>query len=77
MIYAQKVMITDRVRFLSKHYIAQGCITLEDKENLKEMYKAFNALGGNDGKLDTLMAEVEKVRVTTSDCSERGGVNED
>lgn len=70
LIDAQKVMITDRVRFLAKHYIAQGCIALEDKENLKEMYKAYKALGGDDGRLDTLMEEVEKLHVAPNDCSE-------
>lgn len=68
LVNAQKVVMIDRVRWLSKQYIAQNCISLEDKENLKEMYKAYKALGGN-GHLDTSMAEVEKIRVNGEDCA--------
>lgn len=65
---ADKVLMVDRVRWLSKQYMAQGCISLEDKENLKEMYAAYKALGGN-GHLDTAMAEIEKLPVGTEDCA--------
>ena len=65
---AEKVVMIDRVRWLSKQYILQGCISLEDKENLKEMYLAYKALGGN-GHLDTAMAEIEKLPVGTEECA--------
>lgn len=65
---ADKVLMVDRVRFLSKQYMAQGCISLEDKENMKEMYAAYKALGGN-GHLDTAMAEIEKLPVGAEDCA--------
>lgn len=62
LVNAQKVTMIDRVRWLGSHYIDDGEISLEDKENLKEMYEAYKALGGN-GHLDTVMKEVEKLHV--------------
>lgn len=62
LVNAQKVTMIDRVRWLGSHYIDDGEISLEDKENLQGMYEAYKALGGN-GHLDTVMKEVEKLRV--------------
>lgn len=59
---ANKVLMIDKVRWLGKKYISEGEIHLEDKENLKEMYAAYKRLGGN-GHLDTVMAEVNRLRV--------------
>ena len=59
---ATKVQMIDRVRWLGRGYIEAGQIRLEDKENLKEMYKAYKRLGGN-GHLDTVMTEVEHLKV--------------
>lgn len=55
---AQKLIMLDRVRYLGKTYIAANGISLEDKETLHEMHKAYKALGGN-GHLDTVMEEVD------------------
>lgn len=57
-----KVLTVDRVRYLGKCYIAEGEITLEDRENLDEMYKAYKALGGN-GHLDIVMDGVKKLPI--------------
>ena len=62
LVAAQKVIMIDRVRSISKHHIAQGEICLDDKETIKEMYDAYKALGGN-GHLNTIMSEVEKLKV--------------
>jgi hypothetical protein len=59
---ATKVQMIDRVRWLGRSYIEAGEIRLEDKENLKEMYKAYKRLGGN-GHLDTIMDEVNHLKV--------------
>lgn len=59
---AQMVLMVDRVRHLGRIYISEGEISLTDKEALKEMYAAYKALGGN-GHLETVMAEVEQLRV--------------
>ena len=58
-----KVLTVDRVRYLGKCYIADGKITLEDKENLQDMYRAYKDLGGN-GHLETVMAEVNHLPIT-------------
>ena len=57
-----KVLTVDRVRYLGRHYINDRSISLEDKENLIDMYRAYKALGGN-GHLETVMAEVERLPV--------------
>ena len=58
-----KVLTVDRVRYLGKCYIADGKITLEDKENLQDMDRAYKDLGGN-GHLETVMAEVNHLPIT-------------
>lgn len=62
LVIANKVLMVDRVRCLGKHYIADGEIHLEDKENLIEMYNAYKKLGGN-GHLETVMYEVKSLKV--------------
>lgn len=59
---SQKVITTERIRYLGGCYIYAGEITLEDKETLHQMHEAYEGLGGN-GHLDTVMAEVDKLRV--------------
>ncbi len=59
---ALKVLTVDRVRYLAQCYIRDGDITLEDKETLQDMHRAYKALGGN-GHLDTAMAAVEKLPI--------------
>lgn len=59
---ALKVLTVDRVRYLAQCYIRDGDITLEDKETLQDMHRAYKALGGN-GHLDTAMAVVEKLPI--------------
>lgn len=59
---ANKVLMIDKVRWLGKKYISEGEISLEDKENLLEMYQAYKRLGGN-GHLDTVMDEVNHLKV--------------
>lgn len=59
---ANKVLMIDKVRYLGKKYIAEGAIHLEDKETLMDMYKAYKRLGGN-GHLDTVMEEVNNLKV--------------
>ena len=59
---AQKVLMIDRVRYLGACYIIRGHITLDEKENLVEMYQAYKRLGGN-GHLKTVMEEVHRLPV--------------
>lgn len=62
LVQANKVLMVDRVRCLGKQHIADGEIHLEDKENIREMYSAYKALGGN-GHLETVMSEVNHLKV--------------
>lgn len=62
LVTAQKVMMIDRVRHLGGAYIADGKVSLDDKDNLHDMHNAYKALGGN-GHLDTVMAEVDRLPV--------------
>lgn len=62
LVTAQQVMMIDRVRYLGRRYIAEGFITLADKENIAAMYSAYKALGGN-GHLETIMAEINRLEV--------------
>lgn len=57
---AQKVLMIDRVRYLGGCYIIRGHITLDEKENLVEMYQAYKNLGGN-GHLKTVMEEIDRL----------------
>lgn len=59
---ALKVLMIDRVRYLGEKYIADQQISLANKENLKDMHKAYKALGGN-GHLDTVMNEVDELPI--------------
>lgn len=59
---AQKVLMIDRVRYLGECYIIRGHITLDEKENLVEMYQAYKNLGGN-GHLKTVMEEIDRLPV--------------
>lgn len=63
LVNAQKVLMIDRVRYLGGRYIQEGEISLENKENLHDMYSAYKALGGN-GHLETVMKEVDKLKIT-------------
>lgn len=58
-----KVLTVDRVRYLGRCYILDGKITLEDRENLEDMYRAYKALGGN-GHLETIISEVRKLPIS-------------
>lgn len=62
LVEAQKILMIDRVRYLGGCYLHDNEITLTNKEMLIDMYKAYKGLGGN-GHLDTVMNEVNKLRV--------------
>lgn len=62
LVEAQMVIMVDRVRYLGKCYIEEGFVSLSDKENIRALYNAYKALGGN-GHLETVMDEVEHLEV--------------
>lgn len=62
-----KIIIQHDIRQLANRCIEQGYITLEEKEFLMEMYQTYKKLGGN-GRLDTIMSEVEELEVRVNEC---------
>lgn len=69
LIEANKLIMLDKIRDSAKEYITRGCITLEEKEHMKELHNAYKALGGN-GHADVPMHEVNKLPVSGEDCYE-------
>lgn len=63
-----KVLTVDRVRYLGQRYIREKAITLEDKEALHDMYRAYKGLGGN-GHLETIMNEIDHLTVTSNEAA--------
>lgn len=61
-VFAQKVITMERVRYLATCFISAKKIDIENKETMRNMHKAYKALGGN-GDLDTVMEEIEKLEV--------------
>lgn len=60
---AQKTIMVERIRYLGMCYIAQKKIKLEDKIQLKKMYKSYKQLPDANGDLDPVMGEIEKLQV--------------
>lgn len=59
---ALKILMYDKIHHLGSKCITAGQIDLEMKERLKEMHASYRELGGN-GKLNTVMAEIEKLEI--------------
>lgn len=62
---ADRTILYDRIKYLGKSYIAQGCITVEDLEDLERMHSVYHdkdKLDGN-GFLDDLMRKVRALPV--------------
>lgn len=54
-------MLYDRIKYLSKKYIAEGKLREEEYKSLKRMWEVYhNDLGGN-GYLDGEMKEIDKL----------------
>jgi hypothetical protein len=53
------VLLYDRIKYLGRHYIGTGFITVEDLEDLTKMHTSYkNDLDGN-GFLENLMGQVK------------------
>ena len=59
---AQKLLMQDKVRYLGSKFIEEKKISLENKEMLQAMHKAYQNLGGN-GHPDTVMDEVDRLPI--------------
>lgn len=58
-----QVLLYDRIKFLGKHYIADGEIAAEDLEDLIEMHRVYHDELAGNGYLDTLMEQVKKLPI--------------
>lgn len=60
----------DRICYLGQNYIKQGCISMEDYENLHEyLYIPYEQLGGN-GTAKRIMEEVKKLPLRDKNSKE-------
>lgn len=60
-----QLLLYDRIKYLGKHYIADGQISSDDLEDLVRMWECYhNDLNGN-GYLDKLMAAVQKLPIVS------------
>jgi len=57
----QKVILYDRILYISRKFILEGSISYEDKTNLNKMYSVYhNQLGGN-GDLDAVIRDINEL----------------
>lgn len=54
------VSMLDRIQYLCKCYIKDGCIDVEDRRRLHIMHQKYHGVGGN-GDLDELIAMVDEL----------------
>ena len=52
------IILYDRVKYLGKKYIDEGCISADDLCDLIKMHEVYHRLGGN-GFLDEIMKKVK------------------
>lgn len=57
-VIAQRAILRDRIRYLGKGHIKVGSISLEDREDLIVMHRAYHDNCGGNGNLDALMNSV-------------------
>jgi len=56
------VSMLDRIQYLSKCYIKDGSVDVEDLRRLHIMHEKYHAVGGN-GDLDRLMEQVDELPI--------------
>lgn len=54
------VSMLDRIQYLCRCYIKDGCVSIEDRRRLHQIHKGYKVVGGN-GDLDALLAEVDEL----------------
>lgn len=65
LITADKIILKDRIKHLSKNYINRGFVMSDELEDLHEMYNCYHELDGN-GFLKALMDKVNHLEVRTT-----------
>lgn len=53
-------IMLDRIQFLCKKYISDGCVDFDDRKRLRIMHTAYHNNKGN-GDLDILMKQVDEL----------------
>lgn len=61
LIYSERVSLKDRIRHIGKTYIREGSISIEEREDLLDLHKAYHDYCNGNGNLDALMADVKKL----------------
>ena len=62
LITADKIILKDRIKHLSKKYITRGYIMSDELEDIHEMYNCYHELDGN-GFLAALITKVNALEV--------------
>lgn len=65
LVTADKIILKDRIKHLSKSYLNRGFIMSDELEDLHEMYNCYLELEGN-GFLKALMDKVNGLEVRTT-----------
>jgi hypothetical protein len=55
------VILYDRIKYLGRHHIGMGFITVEDLEDLTKMYTSYKTDLDGNGFLDNLMSQVKSL----------------
>lgn len=62
-VMADKVVIMFIIKYIGRDYLKEGEITLEQKETIADLHRAYKGLGGN-GDLDTIMQELDEIDIS-------------
>jgi hypothetical protein len=61
--HALRVILHDRIKYLSRSYVEKNEVSFDDRRDLLEMHHIYHgALGGN-GHMDHLISEVKKLQL--------------
>ena len=59
--FSNRVILFDRIKYLSMSYIRDKEISFEDRQNLHNMHKAYHDYAEGNGDLDLLMQAVNEL----------------
>lgn len=58
---ALRGLFYDRIKYLARKHISEGCIDFNDREDLSELHSIYHDTLGGNGNLDNLMAVVMRL----------------
>lgn len=62
---ADRIILKDRLKHLGKSYISRGTVSVEELEDLHEMFNCYRALGGTG--FDAVINRVNSLKVSPSE----------